>query len=74
MIMFGAIAADPALARGGMFTAPEAAQASCPSEEVVWLNFGQMLYFHKGHADYGKGGGAYACLSSARANAYHEAK
>ncbi|HLY59013.1 MAG TPA: hypothetical protein VKS60_25855 [Stellaceae bacterium] len=61
-------------ASGGFYATADGAQATCPSEEVVWLDLAQSRYYHKTQPSYGKSGGVYACITAARAKAYREAK
>lgn len=63
-----------AAARGGIYVTADAAQVACPGEEVVWLDLDRVKYVHKDQDDYGKGKGAYACISTARARSYIELK
>ena len=48
------------------FQSEAAAQAHCPSDVVVWLNFPTMIYHYKGQRWYGKTKhGAYVCKKEA---------
>ena len=47
------------------------AQAHCPSDSVVWLNFRKRIYYAKGQKRYGLGlDGSFVCRSEARAGGY----
>jgi hypothetical protein len=69
-----AVGQPASAAQGGLYSSTEAAQQSCPQEEVVWLSLSDMKYYHNSQASFGKGTGVYACLSTAHAKSYHEAK
>lgn len=60
-------------AKAALFSSVEGAQTTCPAEEVVWLDLNRQKFFHKDQADFGKTGGAYACVSAAKAKGYREA-
>jgi hypothetical protein len=65
---------QPSRAGGALYGTADAAQSTCPGEEVVWLDFFHTRYNHKAQPSYGKGDGSYTCLHTARANGYKESK
>ena len=67
-------AAAPAFAYSHIYPTEAGAQATCPANEVVWLDLNRQVYFHKASAEFGKSGGAFACVSAARDRGYREAK
>jgi hypothetical protein len=47
------------------------AQAHCPADSVVWLNFRKRTYYAKGQRRYGRGpDGSFVCRSEARDSGY----
>ena len=69
VIPLAAIAAFavPSLAATGLYATEDAATATCGSDEVVWVDLDRGRFYHKGMADYGKGGnGGYACMKAAK--------
>ena len=47
------------------------AQAHCPADTVVWLNFRKRTYYSKGQQRYARGlDGSFVCRSEARAGGY----
>jgi len=47
------------------------AQAHCPADTVVWLNFRKRTYYSKGQQRYARGlDGSFVCRSEARASGY----
>lgn len=47
------------------------AQAHCPTDTVVWLNFRKRTYYSKGQQRYARGlDGSFVCRSEARASGY----
>ncbi len=57
------------------FQTEAAAQASCPSDTVVWLNTKSGVWHLKGNKYYGNTKhGAYVCENAARAAGDHQAK
>ncbi len=51
-----------------LFASESAAQAHCPSDEVVWLNTASRIYHQKGMRWYGRTKqGAYVCRKEADA-------
>jgi len=47
------------------------AQRHCPSDTVVWLDFGRERYYTKGQRRYGSGlTGSFVCRSEARNNGF----
>lgn len=47
------------------------AQAHCPADTVVWLNFRKRKYYSKGQQRYARGlDGSFVCRSEARASGY----
>jgi hypothetical protein len=69
-----AVSQPAAAGQGAFYTTDGAAQASCPNDEVVWLDLDAARYYHKTQASYGAKGGAYACIRVAQAKSYREAK
>jgi hypothetical protein len=53
------------------FRTEEQAQAHCPKDVVVWLDPQSGLYSLKGHGQYGRSNGRYACRSEADAAGMH---
>lgn len=47
------------------------AQRHCPTDTVVWLDFGKRTYYAKGQRRYARGlQGSFVCRSEARAGGY----
>ena len=47
------------------------AQAHCPADTVVWLNFRKRTYYSRGQQRYARGlDGSFVCRSEARASGY----
>lgn len=58
-----------------MFDSERAAQAHCPSDEVVWLNLPTGIYHEKGMRWYGRTKhGAYVCRKEADAAGYRDTR
>jgi hypothetical protein len=58
----------------GVFATEDAAQQSCGSDEVVWVDLDRGRYYHKTQSDYGKSGnGGYSCSRTAKLQ-YREAR
>jgi hypothetical protein len=63
-----------AQASGHFYASEAGAQSTCPSGEVVWIDITKNMYYHKSSAEFGKSGGAYACVAAARERGYRESK
>ena len=70
----GSNAAAPVGEQSSTYATEQAAQAHCPTDEVVWMNTSSHAYHTKGTTYYGhtKHGG-YGCRKEADASGYHEA-
>lgn len=54
-----------------IFRYQDQAQRHCPSDTVVWLDFGKRTYYSKGQRKYGWGSnGSYVCRNEARSGGY----
>jgi len=63
----------PSSAATGLFATEDAAQQSCGSDEVVWVDLDRGRFYHKAQDNYGKGGnGGYTCQKAAKLQ-YREA-
>ncbi len=62
-----------AFAYSHIYSSEAGAQATCPQGEVVWIDLNKSVYFHKAQEQFGKSGGAFACVSAARDRGYREA-
>ena len=63
----------PSFAATGLFATEDAAQQSCGSDEVVWVDLDRGKFYGKSAGDYGKGGnGGYTCQKAAKQQ-YREA-
>ncbi|HLG88542.1 MAG TPA: hypothetical protein VKZ79_15250 [Alphaproteobacteria bacterium] len=63
----------PTFAATGLFATEDAAQQSCGSDEVVWVDLDRGKFYGKSAGDYGKGGnGGYTCQKAAKLQ-YREA-
>jgi hypothetical protein len=55
------------------FRTEEQAQAHCPDDTVVWLNFQNATYYLKGQGSYGHSEpGRYSCRNEADSAGMHE--
>jgi hypothetical protein len=58
----------PALAATSLFATEPAATQACAADEVVWIDLDRGKFYHKGQANFAKGGnGGYACMKAAHA-------
>lgn len=57
----------PANAATGLFATEDAAQQTCGSDAVVWVDLDRGRFYEKDAGDYGKGGnGGYTCQKAAK--------